>query len=253
MSVLASVIIPNCRPESLANCLQGLRASSLPASQFEIIVVDDGSPEPLEPIALRFGARSLRQPNSVPDPAWLPTLLAVHPADVLYGHVANGLPQNPCAEASQQLLHCIYDYLTRHPRGVNEAAFSPFATTNNLALSRARFHRAGGFNTAFRLAAAEDREFCARWLRQGWHLRSVPDATVHHFHDLTLAGFCRQHQPYGRGSQQVRGERALPGQGGQKIEPFAVYSSLIAISQAAMATGVLRQMFVPKTPAIHSA
>jgi hypothetical protein len=162
-------------------------------------------------------------------------------------------PKTPAPKPASNSFTASTDYLSRHPRGVNEAAFSPFATTNNLALSRARFHRAGGFNTAFRLAAAEDREFCARWLRQGWHLRSVPDATVHHFHDLTLAGFCRQHQPYGRGSQQVRGERALPGQGGQKIEPFAVYSSLIAISQAAMATGVLRQMFAPKTPAIHSA
>ena len=51
-------------------------------------------------------------------------------------------------------------------RGVDDAAFSPFATTNNFALSRARFHETGGFNENFRLAAAEDRLWQMEILRR---------------------------------------------------------------------------------------
>lgn len=289
MSVLASVIIPSFqRHDALAVCLGALLSSALPRDQYEIIVVDDGNANPLAPVAARFGARCVVQENSgpgqarnlgaanassdllvfldddcVPTPEWLPTLVKAHrqsPQDLLYGHVANGLKDNLYSEASQQIIDCIYAYLENHPRGVDDSAFSPFATTNNMALPRKQFEQTGGFHHSFRLAAAEDREFCARWLRLGWRLRHVPEAVVHHYHHLDLASYWRQHANYGYGSQQVRQLRALSLTPGRKIEPPAFYlsllgqpfregwtlraaaiSALIALSQAAMVAGVARK------------
>ena len=285
----ASVIIPSFnRPKALAACLEGLSRSAMPRDAYEVIVVDDGSTEPLEPVAVRFGTRCLAQQNAGPGPArnlgaakagsdllvfidddcipapeWLPALVARHqasPRDALAGLVVNGLTRNLCSEASQQLLDCIYQHFERYPRGT-EAALPPFATTNNLAVPRRQFEQAGQFHHGFRLHASEDREFCARWLRQGWRLARIPEAVVHHFHDLNPASFCRQHFQYGRGGAQFRRLHPAPG---RQIETASFYlsllayplrdgltpralsvSALIGLSQAAMAAGVLRQMGEP--------
>jgi GT2 family glycosyltransferase len=64
-----------------------------------------------------------------------------------------------------------------------------------------RFRELGGFDAAsFRLAAGEDRDFCARWRERGWPLRQVNAAVIHHFHQMTLPKFWRQCFGYGRGA-----------------------------------------------------
>jgi glycosyltransferase involved in cell wall biosynthesis len=52
-----SVVIPTCnRPTELRACLDGFMAQSAPRESFEVIVIDDGSRENMEPIALQFDA-----------------------------------------------------------------------------------------------------------------------------------------------------------------------------------------------------
>src|SRR4029079_11010653 len=55
---LFSVIVPSHnRPRELARCLWSLAASTFAHDQFEVIVVDDGGTEPLEPVVKPFRDR----------------------------------------------------------------------------------------------------------------------------------------------------------------------------------------------------
>ena len=56
-----SVVIPTRgRPEMLAGCLQSLADQSEGSADSEVIVVDDGSPDPVEPVVQSFARRGLR-------------------------------------------------------------------------------------------------------------------------------------------------------------------------------------------------
>jgi glycosyltransferase involved in cell wall biosynthesis len=50
-----SVVIPTCnRPTELRACLDGFTAQSAPRESFEVIVIDDGSREDMEPLVMQF-------------------------------------------------------------------------------------------------------------------------------------------------------------------------------------------------------
>jgi GT2 family glycosyltransferase len=50
-----SIIIPTyARPEQLGRCLQAIARLDYPSDRFEVIVVDDGSPEPMEEVVAPF-------------------------------------------------------------------------------------------------------------------------------------------------------------------------------------------------------
>src|SRR5262245_61716846 len=70
-SVQYSVIIPTfARPQRLASCLAAVAKLQFPKDQYEVIVVDDGSPEPLdntvEPFRAELKLSLARQPNAGP-------------------------------------------------------------------------------------------------------------------------------------------------------------------------------------------
>jgi GT2 family glycosyltransferase len=124
----------------------------------------------------------------------------------------------------------------------------------------------GGFDAArFPLAAAEDRDLCARWLEAGHSLVHTTQAVVRHAHDLTLAGFWRQHLAYGRGAWRYR--VALAQRHGPAAAQLALFplhelvryplrhargcpavrtSALILLSQVANAFGYLLERLDPK-------
>ena len=70
MNCFFSVMVPtHDRPEALARCLDSLMGQEYPANRFEIIVVDDGSPRPLDPVAVGRSIpnfRLIRQPRAGP-------------------------------------------------------------------------------------------------------------------------------------------------------------------------------------------
>lgn len=259
--LLFSVIIPTYnRPQQLANCLQSFTHLEYPRDRFEVIVVDDGSKTPLDelvsPFNTQFEVKLFRQNNSgpatarntgarqakhpflaftdddcMPSPTWLKSLaarFAEAPNCLIGGRTINALPHNLYSSASQQLIDYVYEYYNAKPPGAS------FFASNNIALPAQLFLDVGGFDTSFPLAAAEDREFCDRWLARGYQMLYAPEAQIHHAHHLSLQSFWRQHFFYGRGAfcfHQVRAERASEQ---VSVEPLSFYANLLAhpLSQA---------------------
>ena len=249
-SPVASVVVPTYnRPAQLEACLETLVAQE--GIEYEIIIVDDGSAEPLEPICARFGDRVtyIRQENTGPaaarnrgveaargafvaltdddcrpHPNWLAKLYEAHGGreDVMVGgRSENGLPKDPFATASQDLI----DYLYTHFDAENDEM--PFFTSNNIAMSRSKYQEIGGFDRTFPLAAGEDREFGIRWRDTGGRLQYEPGAIIDHFHGMTLAKFWRQHSNYGRGAYHLH--KILDERGSElpKREPLSFYFNLL--------------------------
>lgn len=231
-SLRASVIIPSySRPQCLAMCLEALSESD--CEYFEIIVVDDGSDPPLEPVVERASTagptiRYIRQENRGcgpakkrgamlakanvllftdddcrPAPDWVRRLTASverEPNALVGGAVINGLRDNIFADVSQNLV----SFLIERSEGSAEGEVSYF-TGNNIGCSKCAFDAVGGFDERIS-GAADDRELGLRWRATGRPLRYVPEAVVAHYHDMTIEGFWRQHVHYGRGIRRLRSE-----------------------------------------------
>lgn len=249
-----TVVVPTrSRPERLAACLEALAAQAYPRDRLQVVIVDDGSDESMRPVvepysdrldvelierenegpgaARNVGAARARYPwlaftddDCAPDPGWLRALAAAVPGQpdaMLGGPIVNALPDNPYAEASQQLVSYLYEYY-------NETdGTGRFLTSNNMAMPTAGFDAIGGFSASFPLAAAEDRDLCQRWTAAGRRIGYVPAAEVSHFHDLNLGTFWRQHLGYGRGAHRYHKLRAARGEGRLRVEPLRFYARLL--------------------------
>jgi GT2 family glycosyltransferase len=253
-SLRFTVVVPSYnRPDRLRRCLAALASLDYPKDRYSVIVVDDGSPEPLEPIVLEatasMSARCVRQPNQGPgaarnhglqlaegdwvaftdddcrpEPDWLTKLAkaaGISPQAAVGGRVVNALTANIFAESSQLLVDYLYDYYRDRP------AAPAFFTSNNLAFPAGRLRDIGGFDRSFPLAAGEDRELCDRWRRLGGELLYVPEAVVWHEHHLRARTFFRQHLNYGRGAYQFHQLRAQSQGGEIKVEPWTFYRDLL--------------------------
>ena len=249
-----SIIIPTYRrPERLTVCLKSIARLDYPQDRFEVIVVDDGGQTPLETLAIDFhdyfDLMLLKQAHSGPatarnsgaaqakgeilaftdddcEPAvdWLQTLskrYTATPGCAIGGRTLNKLPDNPFSTASQILIDYLYTYYNADPLQAS------FLASNNMALPSDRFHKIGGFDTTFPLAAGEDRELCDRLILNGCRLIYAKEAIVYHSHVLTFCTFWKQHFTYGRGAlhfHRIRRSRSQPGIG---LEPLTFYWNLL--------------------------
>ena len=251
-----SIVIPTYqRRESLARCLQAIEALRFPRERFEVVVVDDGSSSaPADVLASldrslqaqlsttrhagpatarNIGARLARgrylvftDDDCMPHDDWLLAIdrrTASKSAGLaIGGHTVNVLTDNVYAAASQGIIDYLYEYFGDH------SAPRRFFTSNNLVVPREEFLSLGGFNETFALAAAEDRDFCERWLEAGKRLQYAHDVIVRHAHVLDFRRFNRQHFNYGRGAFDLHRSRAQRGEGSLEIEPLRFYSGLVA-------------------------
>lgn len=249
-----SIIIPTYgRPRRLAACLNALTHLTYPRNCFEVVVVDDGNPHPLDATVAPFRASLpitlIRQANAgpatarntgawqaqgqflaftdddcSPAPDWLTCLAAqfAHtPENALGGHTINALPDNVYSATSQALIDYLYSYYNASPQKAR------FFASNNLAVPAERFRAMGGFDTTMPLAAGEDREFCDRWLHGGHQMSYVPQAIIYHSHCLSRAAFWRQHFNYGQGACQFHQIRSHRAHSPVKLEPLSFYINLL--------------------------
>ena len=239
-SPLVTIVIPTLsRPERLRECLASFARQTMPDDAYEILVVDDGSPQPVSgPLVAAVGGptiRVIRQSNAGPSaarnrgvqeargelialtdddcqptPAWLECLVNVHrqcPDALVGGITFNGLPNDLFATTSQLIIDLVYE----HFNAEDESAF--FLTSNNMLCSRDAYLELGGFDTSFKRAGAEDRDFCDRWRYSGRPLKLVRTATLEHRHAQSLQQFLGLHYRYGRGAYRYQALRRLRASG----------------------------------------
>lgn len=237
---LVCVVIPTFdRPRQLGECLDALTRQTLPAAEFEVVVVDDGSSEPLDRIVAPFApilrVRLVRQRRSGPsgarnhgasqttapllaftdddcrpEPEWLARLVSTereHPGALIGGWTVNGLPDDLFAATSQLIIDLVYEHFNE----VGEDAY--FFASNNFLCRHALFREVGGFDAEFFGVGAEDRDFCDRWRAAGLRLVSRRDARVEHRHPQTLREFLHLHYRYGRGAHHYQAQRRRRGTG----------------------------------------
>ena len=249
-----SIIIPTYnRPAQLTQCLQSLAHLDYPRDRFEVIIVDDGSETPAETVVSPFSNQlsvmlivqthsgpaiarnkgaahakgeflAFTDDDCTPAPDWLKTLAARFtetPDIMIGGQTLNVLVNNPYSTASDLLIRYLYAHYNASP---DEARF---LTTNNLALPIDGFHKIGGFDPLFPRAAAEDREFCERWLCRGFRTAYAPEVLTYHAHRLTCHALCRQQFNYGRGAFRFHQLRARYRLDHFRIEAFPFYVNLL--------------------------
>jgi GT2 family glycosyltransferase len=248
---VAAVVVPSCgRPRQLRQCLDALALQTLP-EPWEVVVVDDGSPDPLGSLADEFGGRLdlrvIRQANAGPAAArnrgvhesrgtfvaftdddclphrdWLVTLLTAareRPEALVGGTTVNGLPEELFASTSQLIVDLVYEHFNADP----ENAY--FLTSNNMLCRRELFLAVGGFDATFPRAGAEDRDFCDRWRMTGRPLLWRPRALIDHHHSQSLVKFVDLHLRYGRGAHLYQAKRRQRGSGTMS-QDLAFHSTL---------------------------
>lgn len=257
-----SIVVPSHdRPVELAACLESLARLQYPHDRFEVIVVDDGSPAPVEGVTkafedrlrMRVMHRSRGGPAAArntgmevasgeyvvftaddcrPREDWLSALdarFAVDPEAGVGGKIENRETENLFSTSTDMLLRHMYTHFNTPPDRAR------FFTPNNLAFPLARLRAAGGFIDSF--VTGEDRELCDRWRMQGGRLLYAPEAVVGHHHPLGFGGFLHLHYRYGRGSFRFRREASRRGSAAARFEPASFYVDLIRYPLAASRGG----------------
>ncbi|MCP4362624.1 MAG: glycosyltransferase [Chloroflexi bacterium] len=250
-----SIIVPTYnRPSKLGDCLDSLSQMDYPRECFEVIVVDDGGQADVTAVVAPFqkqmnltllctqtntgpaAARNYGAAHAVGDylaftdddcrvaPDWLHRFsdrLTESPMHIIGGRTVNALTCDPYATTSHLLLDYLYDYAGR----TGSRAVS-FFVSNNFAVAAALFREIGGFDESMCLVGGEDREFCDRWLHNGYSLTYTPEGLVYHAHHLKWRSFWQQHFIYGQGAFQFHRARARRTRKPIRLEPLAFYLNL---------------------------
>jgi GT2 family glycosyltransferase len=207
-----SVIIPHLnQPQHLSRCLAALNRQTLDRSQFEVVVVDNGSISlPATEVASFKGASLLRETTTgpgparnrgvsesaggilaftdadcVPDPDWLN--VAVRELDnVPVGTILGGdiriLRKDEAQYTAIEAYESIFGFQQR--QYIEGAGF---AVTANLILHRTDFEKIGPF---VGIDFAEDMDFGTRARRAGCTFRYVPEMIVFHPARSSLQDLC---------------------------------------------------------------
>jgi len=201
---------------TIRQCCEALL--ELEYTDFEVIVVDDGSTDGTASIAREFGFRVISTPNrglssarntgleaatgeiaayidddAYPDAHWL-TYLAATFVDGDYAGV--GGPN--IAPAGDGL---IADCVANAPGGPAHVLLSDREAEHipgcNMAFRKSALEAIGGFDPQFR-AAGDDVDVCWRLQERGWHLGFSPAAVVWHHRRNSIRAYWKQQRGYGR-------------------------------------------------------
>lgn len=236
-----SVLVPtHGRPDACLRLLDGLAAQTLTPERFEVIVVDDGTPEPiaLDPGRYPFPLTLLRQEQAGPGAArnrglercTAPLVLflnddAVPAPDLCERHLAahERAPERTAvlgtfrfseaarASAFVRLLDesdLLFSFSKLRPGELHDWRFF---WTCNLSLPVAAVRGAGGFDAErFPEAIVEDCELGYRLELEGWRVFHAPECRCEHDHVLTPDSFLRRAERLGFFLARMQAKHRLP-------------------------------------------
>ncbi len=224
-----SVIVPAyCAGDTIDRCLDALACQTVPRHRYEILVVDDGSPEGTcarvqgrddvrlfvqahaGPAAARnLGVQHARgkivlftDADCAPAEDWIERMEAALCSRSPSHHRESCLSSNlEIVGAKGTYLSCQrelvarfvqLEYEDKYDRMARERTID-FVDTYSAAYRRDVFVANGGFETGFPLASVEDQEFSFRLAKQGYTMVFAPEARVYHWgHARTLRSYWRK-------------------------------------------------------------
>ncbi len=200
---MISVVVPVYNGEKyIEACLGALLDQTVPSSDYEIVVVDDGSTDRTAELVSKFPVRYIHQENQGPAKArnvgmekasgdivlftdsdctaerdWIERM--THPlADGKIGAVKGAYrtrQKGLTAHFAQVEFEERYKLLKRHE-------YIDFVDTYSAAFRKAAFIEAGGFDSAFPNADHEDTDLSYRLAGMGCKMVFAPEAIVYHEH-----------------------------------------------------------------------
>ncbi|MCB8961254.1 MAG: glycosyltransferase [Ardenticatenales bacterium] len=226
-----TVIIPAYNAaRTIGACLQALQQQTLPADQFEILVIDDGSTDDTGAIAASYGARVLRKERGRPAAARNAGIAAAHGdivcftdadceplPDWLAQIVAPLLSDNTIAgskgvyrtrQRAPIARFVQLEYQEKYSQLAGQSAIN-MVDTYSAAFRRDILLAHDGFDTRF--PYAEDRELAYRLAAAGCKFAFAPAAAVYHFHAATHWAYLRKKMVNGYWVAQIM--RRFPEQG----------------------------------------
>lgn len=229
-----SVIVPvRNRPEEIRACVASLYRIDFPPTEYEVIVVDNGSTDETARAAMQSGARviSEREPNRClarnlgakvargrwlaftdsdceVDKGWLKEFAQAERRIVggddaaRVGILAGAIRPGP-ARSTVEAYIAARKWIDQEKFLSSGRPHSPpFAATANLAIRADVFREVGEFDPKLSVAG-EDADWCWRAAELGWGIQYVPDAAVIHHHRISTKNLMRQSFNYGLGNADL--------------------------------------------------
>ncbi len=238
-----SVVVP-CygRMELTRRLLSSLAASP---DLFQILLVDDASPEPIQDLLREFGdsldLECLRQPRrSGPAAARNRGIAAArHPfiaftdndcvvwptwARALTKHLQDASPKvagvgGRTLAVGNDVFSRYYSYHKLLDPYLHEGRYL-YIVTANCAFRRSALEEVGGFDEDLLEPGGEDPGLCFKLLERGYRLNYLPEAVVHHHYRPGLVDFVRTLFRYGKGCR-MQTDRYVSSLNRPPIEPLA--------------------------------
>jgi glycosyltransferase involved in cell wall biosynthesis len=207
-----SVVVPAYQAAAtIGTCVRALTAQSLPRTEYEIIVVDDGSADNTAELAHSAGARVLRLSHNMgPGAARNAGVAAAHGSTIVFTDAdcepTPGFVENLTRQLDDPLVggsKGVYltrqqaavarlvqlEYEERYHRTARQRSVD-FVDTYAACFRRDDILRVGGFDATLRVC--EDQDLSFRLAAAGVRVRFVPDARTFHLHADSPGAYFRK-------------------------------------------------------------